>query len=424
MKTSRTTWVAAVSFAQLVSWGSLYYTFSLLMPGLEGDLGLSRITVSSAFSAALLASGVAGVAVGHWIQAGRGRMVMCAGSLLAGLLLIAHAFIDQAWMLHALWIGLGLAMGAVFYEPIFAITIRRWPNDYRRPIIHITFLGGLASTAFIPLGAVLIDQLGWRQTCLVLAGFHLLICLPIHWFMLRETSATTSGTSTSTASETASDTASDPASEAPSGAAPGAPSTREASAGPSLKQLAWSKAFLLITAAMVATSAVSSALSAHMVPMLAERGLPMGWAVAVPASIGIMQVVGRLLLLLLEGRFEPRKLDVAILLATPAALLVLAIGGHSVVAALAFACVYGLGNGLITIVKATAIAAYVNRERVAQLAGLQTLPVAAAKAAGPVLMAALWSLQDDYGPAVLTLIGLGLAAAFMLALAQRRAPAT
>ncbi|MFN5511524.1 MAG: MFS transporter [Burkholderiales bacterium] len=420
MRTSRATWVAAVSFAQLVSWGSLFYTFSLLMPGLEADLGLSRITVSSAFSAALLASGVAGVAVGQWIQAGHGRVVMCAGSLLAGLLLIAHAFIDQAWMLHAIWIGLGLAMGAVFYEPIFAITIRRWPNDYRRPIIHITFLGGLASTAFIPLGAVLIDQLGWRQTCLVLAGFHLLICLPIHWFMLRETSATTSGTSTSPASDTASDTAS----KAPSGAAPGAPSTREASAGPSLTQLAWSKAFLLITAAMVATSAVSSALSAHMVPMLAERGLPMAWAVAVPASIGIMQVVGRLLLLLLEGRFEPRKLDVAILLATPAALLVLAIGGHSVVAALAFACVYGLGNGLITIVKATAIAAYVNRERVAQLAGLQTLPVAAAKAAGPVLMAALWSLQDDYGPAVLTLIGLGLAAAFMLALAQRRAPAT
>ena len=416
MRTSRATWVAAVSFAQLVSWGSLFYTFSLLMPGLEADLGLSRITVSSAFSAALLASGVAGVAVGQWIQAGHGRVVMCAGSLLAGLLLIAHAFIDQAWMLHAIWIGLGLAMGAVFYEPIFAITIRRWPNDYRRPIIHITFLGGLASTAFIPLGAVLIDQLGWRQTCLVLAGFHLLICLPIHWFMLRETSAPASGTSTSTASDTAS--------EAPSGAAPGAPSTREASAGPSLTQLAWSKAFLLITAAMVATSAVSSALSAHMVPMLAERGLPMAWAVAVPASIGIMQVVGRLLLLLLEGRFEPRKLDVAILLATPAALLVLAIGGHSVLAALAFACVYGLGNGLITIVKATAIAAYVNRERVAQLAGLQTLPVAAAKAAGPVLMAALWSLQDDYGPAVLTLIGLGLAAAFMLALAQRRAPAT
>lgn len=421
MTTSRTTWVAAVSFAQLVSWGSLFYTFSLLMPGLEADLGLSRITVSSAFSAALLASGVAGVAVGQWIQAGHGRAVMCTGSLVAGLLLIAHAFIDQAWMLHAVWIGLGLAMGAVFYEPIFAITIRRWPNDYRRPIIHITFLGGLASTAFIPLGAVLIDQLGWRQTCLVLAGFHLLICLPIHWFMLRETAAPVPTKEPAAASVEAGRAAIPPT----SGTASASPLPQKTTTGAlGLRELAWSQAFLLITAAMVATSAVSSALSAHMVPMLAERGLPMAWAIAVPASIGIMQVVGRLFLLMLEGRFEPRKLDVAILLATPAALLVLALGGHSVLAALAFACVYGLGNGLITIVKATAIAAYVNRERVAQLAGLQTLPVAAAKASGPVLMAALWSIQDDYGPAVLVLIALGLASAFMLALAQRRALAT
>lgn len=421
MSPSRSTWVAAVSFAQLISWGSLYYTFSLLMPGIESELGLSRVTVSGAFSAALLASGVAGVGVGQAIQNGHGRAVMSAGSLVAGLLLLTHAWITEAWMLYAVWIGLGLAMGAVFYEPIFAITIRRWPQDYRRPIIHITFLGGLASTAFIPLGAVLMAQLGWRETCLVLAACHLLICLPIHLTMLHEpgmadrmiSSAAREGSGSSAAAQA-------PRHDARDAEARGHPSAHPSP--PSLKHLAWSSAFLLITGAMVASSLVSSALSAHMVPMLAERGLPMAWAVAVPASIGIMQVVGRLILLVFEGRFEPRKLDIAIMLATPAALIVLAAGGHSVLAALTFAAVYGLGNGLITIVKATAIAAYVNRERVAQLAGLQTLPVAAAKAAGPVLMAGLWSLQDDYAPAVLVLIGLGGLAVFMLALAQRRPP--
>lgn len=405
MSASRPVWVAAVSFAQLVSWGSLFYTFSLLMPGLESDLGLSRVTVSGAFSAALLASGVAGVAVGHWIHAGHGRLVMSAGSLVAATMLIAHAFITQAWMLYAVWIVLGLAMGAVFYEPIFAITIRRWPHDYRRPIIHITFLGGLASTAFIPLGAVLIAQLGWRDSCLVLAAFHLLVCLPIHWFMLREPPRLASA-------------------DTPAAMPPAADSMPVAARASDFRSLALSPAFLLITAAMVASSLVSSALSAHMVPMLAERGLPMTWAVAVPASIGVMQVVGRLILLMFEGRFEPRRLDVAIMMATPCALIVLATGGHSVIAALIFAAVYGLGNGLITIVKATAIAAYVNRERVAQLAGLQTLPVAAAKAVGPVLMAAMWSLQDDYSPAVVGLVLIGLLAAGMLMLAQSRSPRT
>jgi MFS family permease len=402
-RSARSFWVAAVSFAQLVSWGSLFYTFSLLMPGIEQDLDLSRVVVSGAFSAALLASGVAGVAVGHWIQAGHGRVVMSAGSLLAASLLVAHAFITESWMLYAVWIGLGLSMGAVFYEPIFAITIRRWPTDYRRPIIHITFLGGLASTAFIPLGALLIDQFGWRQTCLALSAFHLLICLPIHWFMLREPPS--------------------PEAQRPPSAGPAPTDLKPASKAPppALGALVWSAAYLLITGAMVASSLVSSALSAHMVPLLNERGLAMTWAVAIPASIGVMQVLGRLILLIFEGRFDPRRLDIVIMLATPAALIVLAAGGQHVTAALVFAAVYGLGNGLITIVKATAIAAYVDQHRVAQLAGLQTLPVAAAKALGPVLMAALWSLQDDYGLAILSLIVIGLLAAGMLALAQTRA---
>ncbi len=402
-RSDRGFWVAAVSFAQLVSWGSLFYTFSLLMPGIEQDLGLSRVAVSGAFSAALLASGVAGVAVGQWIQAGHGRIVMSAGSLLAALLLVAHAGITTSWMLYAVWVGLGLSMGAVFYEPIFAITIRRWPRDYRRPIIHITFLGGLASTAFIPLGALLINHLGWRETCLVLAACHLLICLPIHWFMLRESGQVDELQACATPATVARN-----------------PVTEDRSQSP-LQALIWSSAYLFITGAMVASSLVSSALSAHMVPLLNERGLAMTWAVAIPASIGVMQVVGRLILLIFEGRFNPRRLDIAIMMATPAALMVLAAGGHHVLAALVFAAIYGLGNGLITIVKATAIAAYVDQARVAQLAGLQTLPVAAAKALGPVLMAALWSLQDDYGPAILCLLALGLLAAGMLALAQARA---
>ena len=64
------------------------------------------------------------------------------------------------------------------------------------------------------------------------------------------------------------------------------------------------------------------------------------------------------------------------------------------------------------------------REGVAHLAGLQTRPVAAAKAVGPVLMAAMWSLQDDYSPAVVGLVLIGLLAAGMLMLAQSRSPRT
>lgn len=182
---SRNLWVGLMSLAQLISWGSLYYTFSLLMPVVEQDLGASRVAVSGAFSASLLVSGLAGLVVGRLIDQGHARAVMSIGSIGAGLLLLAHSRITSVAGLYAVWIGLGIAMACILYEPVFAVLIRRWPKDYRRSLIAMTFLGGLASTVFIPLSAWMIERLGWRETCLVLAGMHFLLCLPIHVRMLR-----------------------------------------------------------------------------------------------------------------------------------------------------------------------------------------------------------------------------------------------
>lgn len=386
-----------MSLAQLVSWGSLYYTFSLLMPAMERDLGLSRVQVSGAFSAALLASGVAGLPVGRWIERGHGRRVMAGGSLLAGLLLIGHAFISNMAGLYATWIGLGLAMGAIFYEPVFAITIRRWPTDYRKPIIAMTFLGGLASTAFIPLTAWLLLKMDWRQTSLVLAALHLLLCLPIHLVMLADEPPGTAIAGARAHTLTSDDDAR------------------------SLRKLSRSTAFLLVSGCVIGLSLLSAALSAHMVPLLSERGLPASWAVAVPASIGALQVLGRLVLFVFEGRFDPRSIDRAIPWLLPASLAILLASGGSIAGALLFATCYGVGNGLITIVKATSIAAYVSRERVAVLSGLQSFPVALARAVGPVLMAALWTMTSSYGLALVVLTAVGVVSALMLHGAQRHA---
>jgi len=395
---SRNLWVGAMSFAQLISWGSLYYTFSLLMPVIELDLGANRVEVSGAFSAALLASGLAGLMVGRLIDQGRARAVMSIGSVAAGLLLIAHSRISSVVGLYAVWIGLGIAMACILYEPVFTVLIRRWPKDYRRSLIAMTFLGGLASTVFIPLSAWMIDRLGWRETCLVLAAMHVFLCLPIHFWMLRDEPPARRDVVRDAAAASASN-----------------------GTLASVRELATSPAFLLITVFSFVFMGLSAALSAHMVPLLRERGLPATWAVAVPASIGVMQVIGRLVLFIFEGRIDPKKLDLIIPLLMPLSLLLLLAGGGSTGAALAFAACFGVGNGLITIVKATAIAAYVSRDRVAVLSGLQTLPGAVARACGPIMLAALWTVSSSYTVGLWLLIVAGVVATGLLAAAQTRA---
>jgi MFS family permease len=110
---------------------------------------------------------------------------MSGGSLLAALCLALLSQVTGLLGFYLTWAGLGAAMAAMLYQPVFAVVTRRYPNDFRRAIITMTFLGGLASTVFIPLIAWLMATWGWRTAVLVLAALHLLVCLPVHWQTLR-----------------------------------------------------------------------------------------------------------------------------------------------------------------------------------------------------------------------------------------------
>ena len=80
--------VGWLSVAQLVSWGSTYYLFALLMTPVEQALGLSRAESSLAFSLALLVEGLLAYPVGRWIDRGHERAVMSGGSALAAICLV------------------------------------------------------------------------------------------------------------------------------------------------------------------------------------------------------------------------------------------------------------------------------------------------------------------------------------------------
>ena len=82
--------------------------------------------------------------------------------------------------------GSARRLAATLYNPVFAVVTRRFPHDFRRAIITLTFLGGLASTVFIPLSAWLIQSLGWRHALWVLAALQLLVCAPLHAVRLRD----------------------------------------------------------------------------------------------------------------------------------------------------------------------------------------------------------------------------------------------
>ena len=84
-----------------------------------------------------------------------------------------------------------------------------------------------------------------------------------------------------------------------------------------------------------------------------------------------------------------------------------------------FVLVYGLGNGMLTIVKGTAIAEYVSRDHVATLNGALGVPLALARAAAPLLLGLMWSPQAGYSHGLWLLLGLSGLGVGALMLAQR-----
>jgi MFS family permease len=177
--------VWALSALQLITWGSVFYGFALFMVPLEHALGMDRAQSSLGFSLMLLAEGLLAFPVGRWIDRGHERLLMTSGSVLIGLALVWHSRISTTAEFYAVWTLLGVGLAGTLYPPAFAVLTRRFPHHFRRAIILLSFLGGLASTVFIPLVAGLIDQLGWRDALCVLAALHLLVCAPVHCVLLQ-----------------------------------------------------------------------------------------------------------------------------------------------------------------------------------------------------------------------------------------------
>jgi len=380
--------VAWLSLAQLITWGSVFYTFALLMEPVERELGLTRAQSSLAFSLALLAEGLFAYPVGRWIDRGHERVVMTGGSVLVAACLVLHSFVTGLAGFYLVWTALGAALAATLYNPVFAVITRRFPFDFRRAIITMTFLGGLASTVFIPLSAWLIGSLGWRHALWVLAAINLLVCAPLHAVQLR--------------------------------GAPAAPVQGQAAAAQSPSVYLRSTPFLLIGVFVVFTMGVAAALPAHMISLLRGNGLAEAWVIAIPASIGVIQVLGRLLLFFFEHRFDLHQANRLIPVLIPLGIAALLAGAGHAWAALLFVLLYGLGNGMLTIVKGTAIAQYVNREHVAALNGALGLPSAIARAVAPFLLGVLWTPEAGYRHGLWLLLAMGMAAVLALFAAQRR----
>lgn len=359
--------VTALSFAQLVSWGTIFYGFPLFVVPMEADLGWSRAELNGALSLGLLVAGLAALPVGRRIDSHGGRAVMSVGSVFAILLFIAWAYVDSLPAFYAIWIGLGLSQALTLYTPVFAVLTRLFPADYKLRITILTLAGGLASTVFIPVIAWAIAALGWRDALLLMAACNLVFCLPVHVLMLRD--------------------------HAPAAAPDVVPASAEAISP--LRRALHHPVFWGLAICYTFYGLMHSMLTFHFMPMFTEYGIPLAVAVGILAVIGPAQVVARILLIF-GGRIGTIGTGAVVMTVFIVAVLLILLFPALVPALFLFAALYGGANGMMTILRGTAAPDFLGREGVGAINGALTLPASIALAVGPSLAAVIWEVSGGY----------------------------
>jgi predicted MFS family arabinose efflux permease len=379
----RTFWfISALGIAQICSWGSLYYSFPLIAEAMRVDLGWSK---SQIYGAATLGLGLAGLAafpVGAAIDKGRGRSVMAAASVAAGILLIAWSYVANLAFLYLILAGIGCLQAATLYEPAFAVVARRvGATRARKGITALTLWGGFASTVFIPLVQFLIDNAGWRGALIILGGINILVCGTIYFLSINPAQDKAAALP-------------DPAGRNPLGGA-------KAVAWASRQPVFWALAFSLVS---YATS--FSALTFHLYPFLLERGLDATGVVAIMVVIGPAQVAGRVLIWAFASEAPVRKIGSVIVAVFPAAVAGFALAPADTFVLAAIAACYGAANGMITIVRGMAIPEMVSREAYGAINGALVGPMHLVQAVSPLAAAWLWSKTGNYD-AVMVALAIG-----------------
>ena len=345
---------SALGAGQVIAWGTSYYLAAVLAKPIQEDTGWALSWVVGGVSLGLLVAGLISRRIGRAIGRHGGRPVLAGSAVMlaAGLLVLAATTNLPVYVIG--WLILGLGMGAGLYDAAFSALGRLFGSSARGAITTLTLWGGFASTVCWPLSAYLVESVGWRGTCLVYAGLHIGVVLPLYWFGLpRE--ATSAG-------------------EAPPARDEGGPAPEPMT--PRRRQIL----IALLATILTAGGTIAALWSIHLITLLQADGLTLAAAVGLGALVGPSQVGARVVEMLGRGRHHPIWTLAAAALLIAAGLGLLLVG----IAVPAVALIaYGAGNGIWTVGRGTLPLTVFGPIGYAELMGRLAMPSLIAQAAAP-----------------------------------------
>ena len=377
-------WYIAIAFAitETVSFGVIYYAFTVFIAPMETDLGWSRGELSGAFSLFLLMTGLMAFPVGWWLDKRGSRLLMTLGSIGATLLVLMWSQVNSRPEFALIMTLMGCCGAAILYEPAFTVIATWFIHRRGTAMAIVTFTAGFASAIFIPLSDALLAAFGWRQAVFMLGILLGIITIPLHLLILRRRP---------------SDLGLLPDGES------SAPAKKQA-VPISLPAALRSRFFWMMTLAFALSTVCISAVRVHFIPLLISIGIHPSAAALASGSIGIMQVIGRMIFAPIETRFSVRTMVIGVFILLTLSPTILLFGSAPLWIAL-FIVLFGMAVGTHTLTRPLMVADAYGSGFYGRISSAMALVLTIARTSAPFAAGVIFDLFHSYVPMLIGLTG-------------------
>ena len=389
--------VSTLALTETVSWGIIYYAFSVFIVPLEQEFGWSREQISGAFSVALLVSGLMAVPVGFWLDRHGPRGLMTVGSIAASLLFYAYARVESLWSLYLIWTALGVTMAMVLYEPAFVVAAKWFVRRRGTALAVITFAAGFASTIFLPLSNWLLETFGRVQAKIYLALILAVGTIPLHALVLRRSPAAVGQ-------------------EVDGGAAPEIADTIaplkmvDVTFADAVRQ----RTFWWLAAGFGLSYMAAIAIRFHFIPLLLSRGYSSETAAWMTGIIGAMQVLGRVIYAPAGDKLPGKRVVIGLFMMQVVAIIIILIFSSNL-ATWVFVVLLGATHGALTLARPAMLADLYGAAQYGRISSIMAVTQRFAITVAPFLAALLYTRSgNDYTTTLWALIGISLVAALFM----------
>jgi MFS family permease len=367
----------------------MQFTFGVFLQPVAAEFGVGRGTISSALLVGLVATGLCTPVVGRLMDRFGIRPVALPLVFGFAASLAALGLFSRSAAAFVLIFGI-MGVFAAGQTPLPYARVIAGTFDRRRGLaLGIAMAGVGVGTALLPqVARALIAAVGWRGAYIGLGVALLVIVVPVLLFLIREPLR---GHVRTVVEE-----------------------------GLTAAQAIRTRAFWILAVAFFLLALTAAGLTAHIVPLLTDRGVAPQQAAGVISVIGIALIVGRLIAgYLLDRLFAPYVAVAFTVL--PLIGVVLLLVAVNVPTAIVAALLVGLGLGAEVDLIAFLLSRYLGMRAFGEIYGYLFALFMLGNGVGPVVLAASFQSTGSYTPALVgCAAGLVLASGLVLRLGPYR----